>query len=84
MVCVWGNHTSMLDEQTVGRAVTFQRVTIQEHEGALQLGTPKDSSMSLGNTPRTLEILEWLHASGGEFKTVQEALAIAQPAVHGN
>jgi hypothetical protein len=83
MVCVWGNHTTMLNESVVGRAVTFHRVNIQEHEGILQLGTPKDSSITLGNTPRTLEILDWLHEHGNVCTTVQAALALTQPAVHG-
>lgn len=83
IVCVWGNHTTMLNESAVGRAVTFQRVNIKEHEGSMQLGTPKDSSIALGNTPRTLEILEWLHENGKAIKTVQAALEITQPTVHG-
>ena len=83
IVCVWGNHTTMLNESAVGRAVTFHRVNIQEHEGTLQLGMPKDSSVALGNTPRTLEILEWLHETGNENKSVLEMLALTEPAIHG-
>ena len=35
-VCVWGNHTSILNESTIGRSVTFQRVCIQEYEGVCE------------------------------------------------
>jgi hypothetical protein len=83
IVCVWGNHTSMMNECVVGRAVTFHRVNIQEFEGSTQLGMPKDSSMTLGNTPRTLEILEWLNDTGNDCKSVSAALALTEPAVTG-
>jgi hypothetical protein len=36
VVCVWGNHTSILNESTIGRSVTFQRVCIQEYEGVCE------------------------------------------------
>jgi hypothetical protein len=83
VVCVWGNHTTMLNESSVGRAVTFHRVNVQDFEGTLQLGTPKDSSIALGNTPRTLEILEWIHENGNACKTVQAAMELTQPSVLG-
>ena len=54
------------------------------YEGALQLSTPKDSSMNLGNTPRTIEILEWLHNSGNATQMIMQALAIKIPSVIGD
>jgi hypothetical protein len=63
LACVWGNHTQMLNEATIGRAVTFLRVCIQEYEGAIQLSMPKDSSISIGNTPLTASIMTWFAPS---------------------
>jgi len=59
MACVWGNHTQIINESTIGRAVTFLRVAVQEFEGAIQLAMPKDCSISIGNTPITAPILTW-------------------------
>ena len=52
-------------------------------EGALQLSTPKDSSMNLGNTPRTIEILEWLNNIGNSTQMIMQALEIKIPSVIG-
>lgn len=83
MVCVWGNHTQIINEGAVGRAVTFHRICIQEYEGILQITTPKDSSISVGNTPNTAPILSWLHNAGSNWQTVVEALALTTSSVIG-
>jgi hypothetical protein len=83
MVCVWGNHTQIINEGAVGRAVTFHRICIQEYEGILQITTPKDSSISVGNTPNTAPILSWLHSAGSNWQTVVEALALNTSSVIG-
>ena len=83
MVCVWGNHTQILNEGAVGRAVIFHRICIQEYEGSLQITTPKDSSISVGNTPSTASILSWLVTAGSNLLTVEQALALNTPSVIG-
>ena len=82
-MCVWGNHTQILNEGAVGRAVTFHRICIQEYEGTLQITTPKDSSLSLGNTPSTTSIQSWLVNAGSNLQTVEQALALNTPSVIG-
>jgi hypothetical protein len=69
LACVWGNHTQIITESTIGRAVTFLRVAVQEFEGAIQLAMPKDCSISIGNTPITAPILTWF-ALPGKFSHV--------------
>ena len=75
-VCVWGNHTTVLHDGCVGRPITFNRVSVQEHEGKLQLGMPKDSSVALGSTPKTNKIQAWLDVVGLTPISVIEAIAL--------
>jgi hypothetical protein len=75
-VCVWGNHTAVLNEGCVGRPITFHRVSVQEHEGQLQLSMPKDSSVALGATPKTNKIQAWLSIVGQTPITVLEAIEL--------
>ena len=70
LACVWGNHTQIINESTIGRAVTFCRVAIQEYEGTIQLSMPKDSSISIGNTPLTAPILTWYALCGTVVHTI--------------
>ena len=73
-MCVWGNHTTVLNEGCVGRPITFHRVGVQEHEGQLQLSMPKDSSVALGATPMTNKIQAWLSIVGLTPISVLEAI----------
>lgn len=86
VMCVWGNHTQILNESSVGRSITGFRVCVQEFEGALQVSMPKDSSITIGNTPKSLPILNWLYKVGNSIITVPQALALSTPsvvAIHG-
>jgi hypothetical protein len=85
-VCVWGNHTAVLNEGCVGRPITFNRATVQEHEGQLQLSMPKDSSVALGATPKTNKIQAWLSIVGQTPISVLEAInlkATTVTCIHG-
>jgi hypothetical protein len=76
IVCVWGNHTTVLHDGCIGRPITFNRVSVQEHEGKLQLNMPKDSSVALGSTPKTNKIQAWLDVVGLSPIAVSEAIAL--------
>lgn len=73
-VCVWGNHTTVIHEGCIGRPITFNRVSIQEHEGNLQLSMPKDSTVALGATPKTNKIQAWLTVVGQTPISVAESI----------
>ena len=74
--CIWGNHTRLINESAVGRAITCQRVCLREYNDAVQLHMPKDSSVTVGQTHKTIPILEWLHTSGNTAITVQDAISL--------
>lgn len=71
-ITVWGNHTNIIDESAVGRPITLQRVCLTEFEGQIQISMPKDSSVSLGNTPNTAPIMIWLQRVGNTPQSVQQ------------
>jgi hypothetical protein len=76
IVCVWGNHTSVINDGCIGRHITFNRVSVQEHEGNLQLGMPKDSNVALGSTQKTNKIQSWFDIVGLSPITVVEAISL--------
>jgi hypothetical protein len=63
-VTVWGNHTNLLNESSIGRPVTLQRVCLTEFEGQIQIAMPKDASVSLGSTSVTVPMMHWLQRVG--------------------
>ncbi len=71
-VTVWGNHTNILNEASIGRPVTLQRVCLTEFEGKIQVAMPKDSSVSLGNTAQTIPIMHWMQRVGTTAVSVQQ------------
>lgn len=72
-VCtVWGNHTNVINEQAIGRPITLQRICLTEYEGKVQIAMPKDSSVSIGNTPATAPIMLWMQQAGSNMHTVQQ------------
>ena len=76
VVCVWANHTTLIHEGCIGRPVTFNRVSIKEHEGNLQLSMPKDSTVAMGATPKTNKIQAWLSVVGQTPISVVEAISL--------
>ena len=86
VVCVWGNHTQVVNESTIGRSITIFRVTLQDYEGAVQISMPKDASIVLGNTVQTTPILSWLHKKGNNCMPVKVAALLESAsiiAIHG-
>ena len=78
-VTVWGNHTTMLNESSIGRPVTLQRICLTEFEGKIQIAMPKDSSVALGNTADTIPIMHWLQRVGTMAVSVQQVRHPRQP-----
>jgi hypothetical protein len=72
VVTVWGNHTNVLNEAIIGRPITLLRVCLTEYEGKIQIAMPKDSSISIGNTPATAPIMLWMQRAGSNMLTVQQ------------
>jgi hypothetical protein len=71
-VTVWGNHTNLLNESSIGRPVTLQRICLTEFEGTMQIAMPKDASVSLGSTSVTVPIVHWMQRVGTTPISVQE------------
>lgn len=71
-VTVWGNHTNILNDTAIGRPVTLQRICLTEFEGKTQIAMPKDSSVALGNTAATAQIMLWLQRVGTAAISVQQ------------
>ncbi len=71
-VTVWGNHTNIINECTIGKPITLQRICVTEYEGKLQIAMPKDSSVTMGNTQQTVPIIQWLHNAGSTFHSVTQ------------
>ena len=76
--CVWGNHTQIVNESTVGKPITILRAIIQEYEGNMQVAMPKDGSLTLGPTPKTTPITSWVFAKGNQSVTISTAIAMQQ------
>lgn len=86
VVCVWGNHTQLINESAIGRPITCVRVCLQEFESVVQVALPKDSSINLGATPKTAPITTWIQHQGNQVLTVPQAIALQQSsiiAIHG-
>ena len=71
-VTVWGNHTNVLNEASIGRPVTLLRVCLTEFEGKIQVAMPKDCSVALGNTVQTIPIMHWMQRVGTTAVSVQQ------------
>jgi len=80
-ICVWGNHTHMFDDDIVGRAVTFNRICLQEYEGELQVSMPKDSSIVIGKNADNASVVTWFQNIGETAITVPAAQALEIPGV---
>ena len=81
VACVWGNHTQIINESTIGRPVTFQRVCLQDYEGIVQLAMPKDASITLGSTPKTAPVNAWFFKSGNTVMSVPEAQLLEKSSI---
>ena len=79
IACVWGNHTQMVNESTVGKPITFQRCILQEFDGVIQVSVPKDGSLTMGPTPKTAPITNWVHAKGNQLVPIEEAVEKQHP-----
>ncbi len=73
-VCVWGNHTHLLNESSIGRPVTLNRVCLTEFLDRVSIHMPKDSSVNLGSSPNTIPIMQWFNQSGHNSISVAAAL----------
>jgi hypothetical protein len=73
-VCVWGNHTHLLNESSIGRPVTLNRICLTEFAEKVSIHMPKDSSINLGSSPDTIPLMQWFNQSGHTAISVSEAL----------
>jgi len=80
-VCVWGNHTHLLNESSIGRPVTLNRVCLTEFMEKVSIHMPKDSSVNLGASPDTLQITQWFNQSGHASMSVVAALEITKSSI---
>ena len=71
-VTVWGNHTNIVNEGSIGKPITMQRICLTEYEGKLQIAMPKDSAVLMGSTHLTAPIMQWLNTAGSVFHTVSQ------------
>jgi hypothetical protein len=75
-VCVWGNHTHLLNESSIGRPVTLNRICLTEFLEKVAIHMPKDSSVNLGASPDTVAIMQWFNQSGHTSISVENALEL--------
>jgi len=80
-VCVWGNHTHILNEASIGRAVTFNRICLKEYEGDVQIHMPKDASVIFGTTSETVPVVSWFKQAGCTAITVPVALELLSSSI---
>jgi hypothetical protein len=73
-VCVWGNHTHLLNASSIGRPVTFSRICLTEFAEKVSIHMPKDSSVNLGSSPETVPVMQWFNQTGNTSITVAAAL----------
>ncbi len=73
-VCVWGNHTHLLNESSIGRPVTLNRICLTEFAEKVSIHMPKDSSVNLGSSPSTIPLMQWFNQSGHNGLSVAAAL----------
>jgi hypothetical protein len=73
-VCVWGNHTHLLNAASIGRPVTLSRICLTEFAEKVTIHMPKDSSVNLGSSPETIPVMQWFNQSGNTSITVAAAL----------
>ena len=69
----------MVNESTVGKPITFQRCILQEFDGVIQVSVPKDGSLTMGPTPKTAPITNWVHAKGNQLVSIEEAVEKQHP-----
>lgn len=77
-VCVWGNHTHLLNESSIGRPVTLNRICLTEFLEKVAIHMPKDSSVNLGASPDTTAIMQWFNQSGHASTSVESALELTK------
>lgn len=75
-VCVWGNHTHLLNESSIGRPVTLNRICLTEFLERVTIHMAKDSSVNLGSSPETAPLMQWFNQSGHASVSVAVALEL--------
>jgi hypothetical protein len=75
-ICVWGNHTHILNESSIGRPVTFNRICLTEYMQNVSVHMPKDASLILGSSPETVMVMKWFQQMGNTHVTIADALQL--------